>query len=187
MAGRLSPTAYVVLGLVSVRPTTGHDLAAYAERSIGQFFPLTRSHVYSELDRLCRLGLLDVTEVPQERFPTKRIYEITPQGLERLHAWLADPALPSERQRNLFLVHVFFGDHLAPERMASLLDAYATATIAYRDQLTALVDRLAERPQSRFRRAAAMFGLAQAQARLDWLEQVRPILLAEARTESKPC
>jgi hypothetical protein len=32
-----------------------------AKRSIGQFFSLTRSHVCSELERLCRLGLLDVT------------------------------------------------------------------------------------------------------------------------------
>jgi DNA-binding PadR family transcriptional regulator len=187
MATGLSPTANVVLGLVSVRPTTGHDLAAYAERSIGQFFPLTRSHVYSELDRLCQLGLLDVTEVPQERFPTKRVYEITPQGVEQLDDWLAETALPPERQRNLFLVHVFFGDHVSPERMASLLDAYETAALAYRDRLSELVDRLAHRPESRFRRATALFGLAQVQAKLDWLEQVRPILTADACPESTPC
>jgi DNA-binding PadR family transcriptional regulator len=59
----LSATTYVVLGLVSIRPMTGYELAAYAERSIGNFFPLTRSHIYSELDRLGRLGLLEATEI----------------------------------------------------------------------------------------------------------------------------
>ncbi len=41
MAGStgLSATAHVVLGLVSIRPMAGHDLVAYAERSIGNFFP----------------------------------------------------------------------------------------------------------------------------------------------------
>ncbi|MFZ0088362.1 MAG: helix-turn-helix transcriptional regulator, partial [Solirubrobacteraceae bacterium] len=60
----LGATSYVVLGLVSVRPRAGHELARYAERSIGNFFALTRSQVYVELDRLRRLGLLEATEVP---------------------------------------------------------------------------------------------------------------------------
>ena len=90
MAGdlKLSATTYVVLGLVSIRPTTGYDLAAYAERSIGNFFPLTRSHIYAELDRLGRLGLLEATEVEQEAAPTKRVYAIT-AGRDRRAAALA--------------------------------------------------------------------------------------------------
>ncbi|MBV9325574.1 MAG: PadR family transcriptional regulator, partial [Chloroflexi bacterium] len=108
MTIRLPQTAYAVLGLVSVRPRAGHELARYAERSIGNFFPLTRSHVYSELDRLCRLGLLDATEVPQERLPTKRVYEITGQGERVLQDWLEESALGPERQRNPFLVRMFF-------------------------------------------------------------------------------
>ena len=67
----LPHTACVVLGLMSVRPRAGHELAGYAQGSLGNFSPVTRSHVYSELDRLCRLGLLEATEVRQERVPTK--------------------------------------------------------------------------------------------------------------------
>ena len=48
----LPATAYVVLGLMSIRPMTGYELTGYADRSIGNFFPLTRSHIYSELERL---------------------------------------------------------------------------------------------------------------------------------------
>lgn len=177
MTGELSITAFVVLGLVSVRPSTGHGLDAFAERSIGQFFSMTRSHVYSELDRLCRLGLLDETEVEQERFPTKRVYEINADGLEVLEGWLDDARLPSERQRNLFLVRVFFGDRLSSERLEDLLDAYEQATRERWDRYAEVVDRLAERPQSTFRRATAMFGLSQAQASLDWIAEVRPLLL----------
>ena len=187
MPGRLPPTAYVVLGLVSVRPTTGHDLAAFAQRSIGQFFSLTRSHSYSELERLCRLGLLSVTEVEQERFPTKRVYEITDAGVEVLTAWLEDSELPAERQRNLFLVRVFFGDRISSTRLNELFDAYERATRERRDYMAAFVDRLADRPQSAFRRATAMFGLAQAQARLDWLEQIRPLLLESRCADVDRC
>jgi PadR family transcriptional regulator, regulatory protein AphA len=178
--GKLSATSYVVLGLVSQRPTTGYDLAAFAERSIGQFFPLTRSHAYSELDRLCRLGLLDVTEVQAERFATKRVHEITEQGREVLDAWLDDAALPPERQRNLFLVRVFFGERMSPARIGELLDSYEWASRAWRDELAELVESLAECPGSTFRRATAMYGVAQMEARLGWIDQVRPLLLGAA-------
>lgn len=174
---RLPATAYVVLGLVSVRPTAGHELAAFAERSIGQFFSLTRSHVYSELERLCRLGLLDVTEVEQERFPNKRVYAITEPGNDALEAWLDDLTLPPERQRNLFLVRVFFGDLMSSARLEELLYDYEQATRERRDRFAEVADRLADRPQSTFRRATALFGLSQAQARLDWIDHVRPLLL----------
>jgi PadR family transcriptional regulator, regulatory protein AphA len=182
---KLSATSYVVLGLVAERPSSGYDLAAFAEGSIRQFFPLTRSHMYSELDRLSRLGLLRATEVEAERYATKRVYEITPQGLEVLRGWLDDPGLPPERQRSLFLVQVFFGDQVSPARIEELLDSYEQAARAWRDQLTELVDSLADRPESTFRRATAMYGVEQMEAKLRWLEQVRPLLLEAGNQHAK--
>jgi DNA-binding PadR family transcriptional regulator len=166
---------------------TGYDLAAFADRSIGQFFPLARSHVYTELDRLCGCGLLEVTEVEQERFPTKRVYAITRAGVEVLEGWLDDPTLPPERHRNLFLVRVFFGDRMSPGRIEELLSSYEQAQRANRDRLAELVERLADRPRSRYRRATAMFGLTQAQAKLDWIQQVRPVLLEGCYAEPDRC
>lgn len=177
---QLPPTACVVLGLVSVRPAAGHELAGYAERSIGNFFPLTRSHVYSELDRLCRLGLLEATEVRRERFPTKRVYELTSEGDEVLVRWLEDSPVGSDRERNLFLVRVFFGDRMSPGRLEAILAEYEAGARARRERLGEVVDRLEDRPHSAFRRATAMFGVRREQAKLDWLAEVRPLLLAAA-------
>jgi DNA-binding PadR family transcriptional regulator len=176
---RLSTTGYVVLGLVSVRRTTAHDLAAFAERAIGHVFSLTRSHVYSELERLGALGLLTVVEVPQYQRPIKRVHEITEQGAETLAAWLEQPGSSAERQRNLFLVRVFFGARMSSERLARLLDDYEDAARSQQARLAQIVESLADRPRARFARATAMFGAAQAQARLHWLDQVRPLLLGE--------
>jgi PadR family transcriptional regulator AphA len=174
----------VVLGLVSVRPTAGHELAGFAERSIGNFFPLTRSHVYSELDRLCRAGLLQATEVRQERFPTKRVYGITREGEEVLRQWLEEAPVGPDRQRNLFLARVFFGDRMSPARLEALLGEYEADARARRDHLGEVVERLADRPQAAFRRATAMFGVRREQAKLDWVAEVRPFLLATARSGS---
>lgn len=174
---QLSPTSYVVLGLVSVRPRAGHELTGYAERSVGNFFPLTRSHVYSELERLSGLGLLAATEVPQERFPTKRVYAITAAGEDVLREWLEESPVGSERQRNLFLVRVFFADRMAPARLEAILAEYESQARARRDRLRDVVERLEDRPQAVFRRATAMFGVRREQAKLDWLREVRPLLL----------
>jgi PadR family transcriptional regulator, regulatory protein AphA len=186
LGAQLPPTSYVVLGLVSVRSRAGHELAGYAERSIGNFFSLTRSHIYSELDRLCELGLLEASEVPQERLPTKRVYAITSEGEGVLRSWLEDSELGSERQRNLFLVWVFFGDRMSSARLQAILDEYETEAGARRDRLAELVDRLAERPQATFRRATAMFGVRREQAKLDWVAEVRPLLLTALSRDSAP-
>ena len=184
---RLPATAYVVLGLVSIRPMTGYELAAYAERSVGNFFPLTRSHIYSELDRLGRLGLLDATEVEQDSAPTKRVHEITPAGSDELRQWLEDRVMKEERSRSLFLVRIFFGDRLSPEQLARLLDDFESAARARRDRLAAIVERLAGRPGAVFRRSTAMFGVRREQANLDWVAEVRPMLLAAAAETLTPC
>jgi DNA-binding PadR family transcriptional regulator len=176
----LPATAYVVLGLVSIRPMTGYELTGYAERSIGNFFPLTRSHIYAELERLGRMGFLAATEVEQEYAPTKRVHEITPAGSDELRRWLEGTMMIEGRSRNLFLVRIFFGDRTAPERLAALLDEFETAARFRRDQLAAIADKLADRPGSVFRRSTAMFGLRREQASLDWIAEIRPILLAAA-------
>jgi PadR family transcriptional regulator AphA len=177
---RLPATTYVVLGLVSIRPMTGYELAGYAERSVSNFFPLTRSHIYSELDRLGRLGLLAATEVPQDAAPTKRVYEITPAGSDELQRWLDEEDPGEERARNLFLVRIFLGHRTSPRRIEALLDGYEAAARARLDQLTAVADRLADRPGSVFRRATAVFGVHREQAKLDWIAEVRPLLIAAA-------
>jgi len=168
MAGSagLSATAHVVLGLVSIRPMAGYDLVAYAERSIGNFFPLTRSHIYAELEHLGQLGLLEATETAQRDAPTKRVYQITLAGSNEFQRWLDDTALTEERSRNLFLVRIFFGDRTSRERLAALLDEYEAAARTRIDLLAALVDRLAGRPESVFRRSTAMFGLRHEQAKV---------------------
>lgn len=172
----LPATAHVVLGLVSIRPSTGHELAAFSERSIGNFFPIVRSQVYLELERLCRLGLLGVTEVPQDRRPTKRVYAMTETGDAEFRRWLDETPLQPERTRNLFLVRVFFGDRVSPQRLDALLDEYETTARTQRDTLVAVVERLAGRSECSLRRATAVFGVRHAQATLDWVAEVRPIV-----------
>jgi DNA-binding PadR family transcriptional regulator len=131
---------------------------------------------------LCRHGLLEATEVPQDRFPTKRVYDITGEGEGVLNRWLEQSPVAPDRQRNLLLVRVFFGDRISAPRLEAILDEYEADARTRRDRLIDVVQRLADRPQAAFRRATAMFGVRREQAKLDWVADVRPLLLAAARS-----
>ncbi len=84
---------FVVLGLLAKRPGSGHDIVAFAERSVSFFWPLSRSQLYTELTHLEELGWATGTVNEQDRYPNKRVYETTPQGLTALREWLEAPSV----------------------------------------------------------------------------------------------
>ena len=115
-------------------------------------------------------------------------YEITPAGSDGLRHWLEGTMATEGRSRNQFLVRIFFGDRTTPERLAALLDEFETAARFRLDQLAAMAEKLADRSGSVFRRSTVLFGLRHERANLDWVAEVRPILLAAAAAGTlRPC
>jgi PadR family transcriptional regulator, regulatory protein AphA len=113
-----------------------------------------------------------------------RVYEITAEGEDVLQDWLEESPVDPERQRDPFLVRVFFADRMSSARLVAILDAYETEARARRDRLGEVAHRLADRPHATFRRATAMVGVRREQAKLDWIADVRPLLLAAAGSGS---
>ena len=177
----LSETSHTVLGLVSVHPgQSGHEIAAFAGRSIGTFFPVTRSHIFSELKRLGDLGMVSATDLPGGRLPAGRAYDTTAEGEAILQEWLEEAPVSSERVRNSFLVRIFFADRMRPGRLSELLDAYEREAQQRKVHLDGIIEVLSERPWATFRMATAMFGSHQQQAKLDWISEIRPLLVGSS-------
>lgn len=172
----LPTTSYAVLGLLAAGPMSGYELADLVSRSIANFWPIEKSQVYGELARLEALGYLEATEVAQADAPDKRVYALLDEGEWALDAWLQEPAYPPQRVRNAFLVKVFFGWRIDPERFEALLERYRADALAERDRLQAIVDRLASMPSAAFGRATARFGVCHAQATLEWCDEMRAAL-----------
>ena len=177
---RLTPSAYAVLGLLADQPGAGYELGARAASSIAHFWPLTRTHISTELERLEALGYATATKVAQERLPDKRVYAATPAGLRALDAWLSDPDPGDYRPRHPMLVKLYFAARAAPARVAMLLARYRAAAAARRDRFAAIVAEHdaalaaegARAAPRRFQRATALFGLRRAEADLAWLDQL---------------
>ena len=175
-----SAATFVVLGLVARRPGSGYDIAAFADRSVRHFWPISRSQLYTELSRLEELGWASGTAVQQDRYPTKRVYEATPAGLAALRQWLdSAPRQHRQRMQDPVVLRTFLGPHMSRDRLADQLRAHREQAETLCAELSDVVDHLdAKGPVGphRFGRATARYGVLQAEATIAWTQEVQAML-----------
>ncbi len=115
----LNATAASLLGFLHRGPMTGWDLAAFAGKSVANFWNLTRSQVYRELKTLEAGGLVEASKPgPRDRRP----YRITRAGRAAFAEWIRREPGP-DLIRSPLLLTVFFGDHVEPGRLKRFLAA----------------------------------------------------------------
>jgi DNA-binding PadR family transcriptional regulator len=127
----LSPTAYVILGMISREARSGYEIKAAVDSSTRFFWAASYGQIYPELKRLSEAGLVEGVDAPRgERKRT--VYAITEAGMAALTDWLRQPPQTSE-MREEGLLKLFFAGVLPPQ------DALATlrAMREYRLELTA--------------------------------------------------
>jgi PadR family transcriptional regulator AphA len=176
----LNPVSYVVLGLVGRDgPTTPYELKQAVGRGIAHFWPFPHSQIYSETERLARLGLLVEEREPSGR--RRRTYRITPAGRAALRAWLAEPATEMPQVRSLALLQLYFGQFASPEDLAAL----ARAQIEVHGRRLAVaaqtIERLQPRADRRWQQAVAEVMHAADQAMAERWRRLEE--LAAARSE----
>ena len=125
----LTPTSYIVLGLLSqAGEATPYALKRAIEGSIGNFWTVPHSQLYSEPARLARAGYLKESQEPAGR--RRKTYALTARGRRALDEWRDAPTAELPELRDLSLLKLFFGgdpDRLADAQLAAhraKLDAY---------------------------------------------------------------
>jgi PadR family transcriptional regulator AphA len=105
---RLTPTSYVVLGLIErLQPATPYDLKRAAEAGVQHLWALPHTQLYSECARLGEAGLLG--EKREQAGRRRRIYRLTAAGKEALEEWRRDPEIELWELRDAGLLKLFFG------------------------------------------------------------------------------
>jgi DNA-binding PadR family transcriptional regulator len=113
---RLTPTSYVVLGLIEqLGSATPYDLKRVAALGVGHFWSLPHTQLYSEPSRLAETGLLDQRREPGGR--RRRIYTLTDAGRKALDRWRSEPTADTYEIRDAGLLRLAFGAE--PERLAA--------------------------------------------------------------------
>lgn len=105
---RLTPTSYVVLGLLAqCGPSSPYDLKGYLEQSVENFWPIPHTTFYAEPARLAAAGY--VTEEQQPGGRRRKRYELTRRGREALQAWVDDERAAPPQLRDELMLKVFLG------------------------------------------------------------------------------
>lgn len=137
---RLSPTSYVVLGMVGLRgPSTSYDLKRAINRSIGYFWVFPHAGLYSEPQRLESMGLLSASSERDGR--RRRTYSLTEEGLRELRAWLAAPTDEHFQLRDVAELKLFFNELGDPDNVRRL----AREQIAQHKQRIQIYEDMQER------------------------------------------
>lgn len=115
MGIKLTPTSYVVLGLVRWAPgSTAYELERTIRATVTHMWAIQRSQIYREPTRLVDAGLLTAETDTETRQKTR--FSITQAGEDALDSWLDQTADEMPQLRDLAILKVFFGAE--PETIA---------------------------------------------------------------------
>lgn len=131
----LSPTAYVILGMLHKGPKSGYEIKALVDKSTRFFWAASYGQIYPQLRRLAEAGLVEGADAPRDG-RRRTVYKLTPAGRKELRAWLREPPTTFET-RDEGLLKLFFAGALPPTDAVNTLRAM-------RDQRLAVVERLRE-------------------------------------------
>jgi len=134
---RLTPTSFIVLGLIELAgEATPYDLKQAVRVSLGNFWTLQHAQLYSEPERLAEAGYLK--ERREETGRRRRHYSITSKGTKALDEWREAPVEGLYELRDPALLKVFFGADPAAVAEAQI-DAHRSK-LAELERLQALDD-----------------------------------------------
>jgi PadR family transcriptional regulator, regulatory protein AphA len=115
----LSPTGYVVLGMLRLGVRTGYDIKQPVDKSTRFFWAASYGQIYPELKKLEEAGLIKGASDPQGG-RRRRAYDLTAKGERALDAWLRSPDTPPVETRDSALLKLFFADGMGPEDAAAI-------------------------------------------------------------------
>lgn len=154
----LTPSSYIVLGLIADGGAmTSYDLKAFADKSIGYFWPFSRAQLYKEPARLADLGLL--AETQEESGRRRRQYSLTKAGRAALKDWLSEPTQGSTEIRDQALLKLFFLNHGAKENLDQLIASQIDAHMARLKDYEEIRAQIQGTPEWVFNQAALEMGL----------------------------
>jgi DNA-binding PadR family transcriptional regulator len=158
---RLTPTSYIVLGLLEM----GGELTPYALKqlvasSVGFFWTLQHAQLYTEPERLTAAGYL--TETREETGRRRKLYSITAKGRRALEDWRTETTTDLAELREPALLKLFFGAD--PGALAAVqIPANEERLAEYERIRDEMADEVPEGPRHalemgiRFERAAIAF------------------------------
>jgi len=152
---KLSPTSYLVLGMVRLGIRSGYAIKKVADQSTQNFWPISLALVYPELARLEGAELLERRSDPRGG-RARSAYTITDKGEAALGAWLRSPRVAPVQIRDEAMLRLFLADALGDEDQRTLIRALRERNRESKDALQGEVIPRAEAFESQGLRYVAI-------------------------------
>jgi len=176
----LSPTAHVILGMVSREPRSGYEIKALVDNSTRFFWAASYGQIYPELKRLAEAGMVEGVDAP--RGGRKRtVYAITESGRAALTAWLRQPPRTYET-RDEGLLKLFFAGVLPREEAVEIVRAMRRHRAGLVERLRAIEPKALEK-EDPYPLIVLRAGIEFNEWFAGWCERVETQLLAPAAKE----
>jgi DNA-binding PadR family transcriptional regulator len=106
---------YALLGLIAERRmVSGYDLTRLFDLSMAHYWHAHHGQIYPTLERMRQRKWIRRRDVIQHGRPNKRLYSITPEGINRLMEWLRSP-FEGLQMKHAPLLRCRFLGHLGAE------------------------------------------------------------------------
>jgi PadR family transcriptional regulator, regulatory protein AphA len=142
---RLTPTSYIVLGLLELGgECTPYGLKQLVSASVGNFWTLHHAQLYTEPERLAKGRY--VSEKREQGGRRRRLYELTAKGRRALDDWRAESTSSLAELREPALLKLFFGAD--PAQLASVqIPAHRQKLTEYEAIRDGMPDEVPEGPR----------------------------------------
>jgi DNA-binding PadR family transcriptional regulator len=175
----LSPTAYVILGMLDWRPMSGYEIKSIVDKSTRFFWAASYGQIYPELRRLSAAGLVAGKASPQGG-RKRNVYRLTAAGRRALSAWLeAEPEIYETRDEGL--LKLFFASAADGATAPQTLEAMGRGHRRIVEQLKATE---AQGPPEGFAHMVLRYGIEFHEWNAAWCERTRAALEEEAADRS---
>ncbi len=98
--------SHVMLGLLEQAPSHGFALKTDYDTRFGRTRGVAIGQVYSTLARLQRDGLVEFVGIEAGEGPDRRVYAVTPHGVQELTSWLSTPEPTTIYARGVLFVKI---------------------------------------------------------------------------------
>ena len=165
-----------LLGLLTIRKSSGYDLSKLFQESLSFFWVANQSQIYRELDKMEEIGWVVSSKVEQDARPNKRVYGITKEGNQELIRWLKEEnAEDLAVVRNPLLMKLFFSAKVEREHAIALLKSYRKLCEEARAEIAAQVAEVGEVEESAAKPAywlyATEYSIKQYDFQIAWIDE----------------
>ena len=141
-SGPSNPLALAVLVLLFERPMHPYEIGATLKmRRMEKSIKFRYGSLYTVIEGLQKEGWIAVKETVRDgRRPERTIYEITPEGLERMRAWLREMLGAPVKEYPQFEAALSFLPAIPPAEAVTLLEGRSRRLGAIAEEIRAVIE-----------------------------------------------